>query len=98
MNDGEYERPTFFHVDLPITDELQQMVREYHEYHGDISCKIVKVVRDDVGWPYLLVRCKNHKGEQLSCIESNGGGYISEVAACLTKDEVDLIKWLNCTQ
>lgn len=95
MNEQEPYRPTFFDMELPITKELRQMVKEYHEYHGDLSCRIVKVVRDEVGYPSLLVRAKNYKGEKISCIESNAGGYISEIASAPTEDEECLLCWFS---
>lgn len=76
MNEQEPYRPTFFDMALPITKELRQMVKEYHEYHGDLSCRIVKVVRDEVGYPSLLVRAKElQRREDLLHREQRGRLY-----------------------
>ena len=95
MMDEQQEpyQPTFWEMELPITDELRQMVKEYHEYHGDRSSRIVKVVRDDVGYPALLVRVRNRAGAWYSCIDSYGGDYISEIASTPTDDEECLLCW-----
>lgn len=91
----EAYQPSFWGMELPITDELRQMVKEYHEYHGDRSCRIVRVVRDDVGYPSLLVRVRNRAGERYSCIDGYGGGYISEIASAPTEDEEGLVCWYS---
>ena len=91
--DKENTRPTFYHVKMEITDELRREVREYHEFHGDTSCKIIKVVRDEDGYPALLVRVRNAAREKYSCIDSAAGGYISETASCPREDEAAMVEW-----
>lgn len=87
-------------LELKITPELRRLVKEYHDYHGDRTCRIVKVIYDEEGYPALLVRVRNCDGDKYSCIEgysrdSTGDGYISEICSCPTEDEKAMVEWFE---
>lgn len=94
---AEYVAPTGWDYELEITDEVREAVRKHHEYHGDKKAKVARVIRDDDGFPYLLVRVVNEQGERWRVIEDidKTDGSIIEVMSCPAECEADMIAFLT---
>lgn len=89
---AEYVAPTGWDYELEITDEVREAVRKHHEYHGDKKAKVARVIRDDDGFPFLLVRVVNERGERWRIIEGiESDGNIIEVVSCPVEAEADMI-------
>lgn len=84
---------TFWNIPMEITPELREKVQEYHEYHGDTHIKIIRVVRDEVGAPALLVRLRDADGAKMSVIDCDMGDYISEITGGPREDEAEMLEW-----
>lgn len=48
---------------------LENAVREYHEYNRDSSVKLIKFVCNPRGDPLLLVRMIDEAGNKMSCLD-----------------------------
>lgn len=88
----EHDISVDFHdMELKITPELREKVREYHLDQGDKRCRVVRVVRDEKGFPFALVRITDAKGIKRSCID-NVFDYVVEHTSCDRNDEAEMVQ------
>lgn len=81
---------------IPITPELRKRVRDYHLDMGDRSAYIVRVVRDENGYPYILVRVTDAQKNKVSCIEAVYGSYVTEITHDDRENEANMVLRFGC--
>lgn len=81
---------------IPITPELRKRVRDYHLGMGDRSAYIVRVVRDENGYPYILVRVTDAQKNKVSCIEAVYDDYVTEITHDDRENEADMVFCFGC--
>ena len=80
-------------MSIILSDTIKQKIKDYHQYHGDKSVKIVRVIQDSEGYDAVLVRVVSSNGEKYSCIDLiDLEGDFAELTSVKTEYELDMVK------